>query len=159
MIYKKILYLILVAFIVSCGVDEKEADEAYRNGMAHLATVKKDPSRKADALYFLLIATENEKYKSADNAIIIISLAADIYSNPKNLTLDDKLKLEKNIITGCKLLFELSTSVVESEKLKSKTEIKNIIRSELLIYGYVKQILKNKDTELYKQFVKISENH
>jgi len=156
--YKNIYYLLIIIFLVSCGVSQKEADEAYKNGMAHLSTIKKKPERKADALYFLLIAVENNKYKTADNAIIITSLAADIYSTSKNLSLDDKLRLEKNIITGCKLLLELYNSQNEIDKNKSKTEIKNIVGSNLLIHTNVKQILKNKDINLYQKFLEIGNN-
>jgi len=95
MAYKLILICCLLVIFAACGVSKKEADEAYKNGIEHLSSIKKQPDKKADALYFLLIAVKNDKYKTADNAIIITSLAADIYSNPTNLTLDDKLDWKK----------------------------------------------------------------
>ncbi len=141
---------------VSCGVNQKEADEAYRNGIEHLSNVKKQPSKKADALYFLLIAAKNDKYKTVDNAIIITSIAADIYSGKKNLTLDEKYKLEDNIITGCKLLAELSAIKNDTEQKECNAEIKNIAHSELPIYYTIKSVLQKKDNSLYKKFVSIS---
>jgi hypothetical protein len=50
--YKKILILLIMIIFVSCGVNQKEADEAYRNGIEHLSNVKKQPSKKADACIF-----------------------------------------------------------------------------------------------------------
>jgi tRNA G10 N-methylase Trm11 len=154
--YKKNIILLLMIMLVSCGVSNKEADEAYRNGIEHLSTVKKQPSKKADALYFLLIAAKNDKYKTVDNAIIITSLAADIYSGKKNLTLDEKYKLEDNIITGCKLLAELSAIKNDTEQKECNAEIKNIAHSELPIYYTIKSVLQKKDNSLYKKFVSIS---
>lgn len=154
--YKKNIILLLMIMLVSCGVSNKEADEAYRNGIEHLSTVKKQPSKKADALYFLLIAAKNDKYKTVDNAIIITSLAADIYSGKKNLTLDEKYELEDNIITGCKLLAELSDIKNNVEQKKCKAEIKNIAHSELPIYYKIKTVLQKKDNNLYKKFESIS---
>jgi len=154
--YKKNIILLLMIMLVSCGVSNKEADEAYRNGIEHLSTVKKQPSKKVDALYFLLIAAKNDKYKTVDNAIIITSLAADIYSGKKNLTLDEKYELEDNIITGCKLLAELSDIKNNVEQKKCKAEIKNIAHSELPIYYTIKTVLQKKDNNLYKKFESIS---
>lgn len=154
--YKKNIILLLMIMLVSCGVSNKEADEAYRNGIEHLSTVKKQPSKKADALYFLLIVAKNDKYKTVDNAIIITSLAADIYSGKKNLTLDEKYELEDNIITGCKLLAELSDIKNNVEQKKCKAEIKNIAHSELPIYYTIKTVLQKKDNNLYKKFESIS---
>ena len=154
--YKNTIIPLLMVILVSCGVSDKEADEAYRNGIEHLSTVKKQPSKKADALYFLLISAKNDKYKTVDNAIIITSLAADIYSGKKNLTLDEKYELEDNIITGCKLLAELSNVKDNAELKKCKAEIKNITHSELPIYYTIKSVLQKKDNNLYKKFESIS---
>jgi hypothetical protein len=95
-------------------------------------------------MYFLLIAAKNDKYKTVDNAIIITSLAADIYSGKKNLTLDEKYKLEDNIITGCKLLAELSAIKNDTEQKECNAEIKNIAHSELPIYYTIKSVLQKK---------------
>jgi len=66
--------------------------------------------------------------------------------------------LEKDIITGCKLLNEIYNADNEKEKLKCKAEIVNIIRSSLPIYSTIRAALTNKDNNLYNKFVTISNN-
>ncbi len=147
--------LMVFLFLVACGVSEKEADNAYQNATEHLQASKKNPAKKEDALYFYLIAIENNKYKNTDNAIIIANLAADIYANKNNISLDDRFRLEKNIVTACKLLLKLSSSKDAAQKNRAMGEINNIVNSDLQNYTIIRSVLVKKDKDIYNKFIKL----
>lgn len=149
------LIFIFVLFLVACGVSEKEADKAYQNANEHMQAAKKNPNKKEDALYFYLIAIENDKYKNTENAIIIANLAVDIYKNKSNLSIDDRMRLEKNVVTGCKLLLKLSSSKDNEQKSKALAEINNIVNSDLPNYALIRSVLVKKDKDIYNKFTKL----
>ncbi len=139
---KKILLMLALVFaIVSCGSNVEEADYNYQNAMEHYSQINKNPEKRKDALYFFNLAAKNDKYKTVGVARYIYKLAAEILIANKNITIDEKFELTKNILDGIEILISQNETINDLDKNVLREEAENITNSDEMVYVTIRKIL------------------
>ncbi len=147
---QNLIKIIFLSFIVSfyyCGQDVKEADDNYKNAIVYYSKINKQPDKKEDALYFFLLSAKSEKYNNVKTAKCIYNLAADVLKNKPDITLDDKFRLNDNILFAIEILIEKSENLQDSSNKEIITEAQNIVSSFDEPYVTIRNVVKEKSTD------------
>ena len=144
---KYILWLPFIVLFCFCSDDIKEADNNYKNAVEYYSKINKQPDKKEDALYFYVLAAKSEKYKTVETAKLVYTLAADILLNNKKLTIDDKFRLNDDILFGITILINKGENLTDSLNRESIAEAQNIVSSFDEPYVAIRKIVKEKSID------------
>ncbi|MFH0736901.1 MAG: hypothetical protein V1773_01890 [bacterium] len=142
--------LVWVSFIVLfcfCSDPVNEADNNYKNAVEYYSKLNKQSDKKEDALYFYVLAAKAKKYKTVETAKHIYSLAADILINDNKITIDDKFRLNDNILFAITMLIDKSKNLTDSLNRESISEAQNIVSSFDEPYVTIRKIVEEKSID------------